>query len=292
MTAKLQSIIAWRSNENNAAKSRCRSIPAKAVLLTSMNAGFVETIRLQVQGMQIGNSWTNCLDAVYVVLCLDKPSVQLCKEIGVLHCVKLPFAMVLPFSDYAEDAYHYITWLKHSFMYVALKTMDQAILVDSDIVVFKNPFDQVPYGRDEKGVDFPFEYDIMYQRELGRGRGCNGTINTGVYYLRNTSATHRFFACMFTSKQKLVEEGTFEDLEQGYAQTCKNAAEMSSCVFNANKFISRAHGHNNRDGNRPIGEVFTYHAAGGTRGYSHKLVRMRNFIKDFKQNPKKKIQNF
>jgi len=288
----LLEINAKREIQGMQNSTSCGYLPKKAVILTPMNAGFIDSIRYQKLGMEAGESWSNCLDQVYVVVCLDSQAVKLCRAENITYCVEQPFPQLLPFSEYGKDAYQYLTWLKHTFIFEALKTMENVFFFDSDIVIFKNPFGEAQYGRDEKGKQFPFEYDFLFQRGFGRGKGCHGTVNSGMMHFRNTTAVYRFFDCLWKEKAEVVRKFTFYDLEQGYVQKCKPISNMTSCVLDADKFIHVSHSARNHDPKAPLKDVIAFHAAGGKRGYKYKIQRMAKIVGDYKANSQNRISTY
>jgi len=106
----------------------------------------------------------------------------------------------------------YYTWLKHELMYEALQIANEIFFFDADVVIFRNPWPEVTYGRDETGVRIKGEYDIMYQRERGmRVINCGGSVNSGQLYInknRNKTLIKQYFQLLYERKYKIIYDSS------------------------------------------------------------------------------------
>ena len=94
---------------------------------------------------------------------------------------------------YQKNSYNYIVWVKYEMFVEALMVAKEAFYFDADVMVFSNPFKHT-YGRNEHSKRIRGEYEVMYQRERGmRELGCGGSVNGGLFYLRNSTAMHEKF---------------------------------------------------------------------------------------------------
>lgn len=263
-------------------------LPPSAAILVYSNAGLFPFILLQKKAMMIGGSY-ECLNKILIVLCMDLKALELCKQNNFHNClpIKLPFDT--PLSEYAIGVYHFMTWVKHLFLYEAIKELDEVFLFDSDVLIFKNPFEETRFGRHETGERFLFNYDIRYQRDLGRGSGCKGNSNSGQIWVRNRTRTQDYFHCMM-SKKDLVRIGN--ELDQHYVHQCAVSTNTFRCVLDPNTFTHKAHRSVNHNPRSLLRNIVTYHAAGGQRGSKHKIVRMERIIEAYQNEPNAVIGTF
>jgi hypothetical protein len=75
----------------------------------------------------------------------------------------------LPEADFAKGPYYYLTYLKHELIYEALKVADEVFFFDVDVILLRNPWIEVQYGRDGQGNRISGPYDLQWQRENGQG---------------------------------------------------------------------------------------------------------------------------
>jgi hypothetical protein len=75
----------------------------------------------------------------------------------------------LPGGEYRKGPYFFFTYLKHELMYEALKVADEVFYFDIDVLLLRNPWVEVQYGRDEVGNRIPGPYDLQWQREIDEG---------------------------------------------------------------------------------------------------------------------------
>lgn len=256
--------------------SSCHDIPPSSVIVVYVNEGLIPFVLLQKKSMVIGGVF-DCLKKIFVVVCLDPIAFKLCKENHFDHCVQVNLPISLPRSEFAEGAYHFLTWIKQELMYEALKVVNEVFLFDADVLIFKNPFHETRIGRHDNGTTFPFLYDIRYQRNNGRGRGCAGTVNSGQVWLRNTTTIQRYFTCVL----KMKEQARLEVPEQEFSTACAEEINVSRCVLNPNTFTMSAHTGFNRDTSSKLRHIVTYHSCGGQRGLDNKVHRMNAVMKAY-----------
>jgi hypothetical protein len=137
---------AARRIRNGASNAICDIPPASAIIVYA-NEGLFPFILFQKQAMEIGGSFA-CLRNVLLVVCLDSGSFEACKANGFQHCTHLHLPLFMPRSEYAQGAYHYMTWIKHELMFESLKELDEVFLFDADVIFFKNPFPETRVGHD------------------------------------------------------------------------------------------------------------------------------------------------
>eukprot|EP00601_Ochromonadales_sp_CCMP2298_P012379 CAMPEP_0173263318 /NCGR_PEP_ID=MMETSP1142-20121109/27295_1 /TAXON_ID=483371 /ORGANISM="non described non described, Strain CCMP2298" /LENGTH=293 /DNA_ID=CAMNT_0014198617 /DNA_START=215 /DNA_END=1096 /DNA_ORIENTATION=- len=269
--------------------SKCGFIPPQSVILTYSNGGMFDFVLLQQKAMQVGGSF-DCLREIMVVICTDAEALRLCRGGGFRHCAELRFSMATPRSEYATQAYHYMTYLKHPLARNALNYMKEIFIFDSDVLVFKNPFPETREGRAEPtGKPFPTEeFEIKFQRLGGRGPACHGTVNSGQMWFRNTTGVLAFFDQMEGAKAEIkvgmkLEQDIMERLVRN------DGLNLTRCVLNPNKFLARGFSSRNYDGSKLLAEVVTYHAAGGKRGLHWKTKRMNKILNDYPVSPKTRI---
>jgi hypothetical protein len=54
-------------------------------------------------------------------------------------------------------------------MYEALKYCERIFYFDADVIILRNPWIDIKYGRDEQNNRFLKDYDLEFQRDRGRG---------------------------------------------------------------------------------------------------------------------------
>lgn len=90
-------------------------------------------------------------------------------------------------------------------MHEALKVVNEVFFFDVDTLILRNPWIHTQFGRNEQGQQLDGPYEIMYQRDRGRGPSCSGSVNTGQVYLRNTTKVQVYLARMLEMKATIIK---------------------------------------------------------------------------------------
>ena len=220
---------------------------------------------------------------------------EMCKKHDVINCAELTLPPVPP-SDYGRGAYSYMTWMKQDLLRESLSVVNEVLFFDADILVMRNPWPYTQTGREMNGTRIKESYgtyDIMYSRDRGHGLDCSGTINTGIIYARNTSATRELFGIMDGYKDVIVEGKN--GYHQAHFQTAKpQVKDLISCCLDPNLFLTQCSGKSAFDNtkyigpNTPLRDVVAYHTA-CVSGEHKKADKMKAFLYQVKTSPAKKI---
>ena len=161
----------------NLSKSDECAMPPSSIMFSYTSHYTMDLIVLQHKAME---SWglIDCLESRFVTACLDAKCMAMCSSRKIPNCCLLHMAE-LPGSDFGKNAYKYFTYLKHELMFEALKVVEEVFFFDADTVIFRNPWVETQFGRNEQGQKFPSSYDIQYQRDRGRSLSCSGSVNSG-----------------------------------------------------------------------------------------------------------------
>eukprot|EP01034_Spumella_vulgaris_P026391 gene26391-32965_t len=188
----------------------------------------------------------------------------------------------MPVSDFGKGVYTYFTWIKHELMAEALKVVGEVFFFDADVVLFRNPWIETTYGRHENGSHIYQPYDLMWQRDRGRGPSCGGSVNSGQMYVRNSTRSQQYFYNMFEVKGIILQGGN--GLDQDFVHNATTGTNMTYCalsgtlftthcliVFGNIQFIDR---------NTPLNKMISYHTAcvEGLQNKKNKLSHMLNGV--------------
>ena len=247
------------------------SIPADAIMFTCLNNRMFDLVLLQRKAMEIGNV-RKCLESRFITICLDRKCVELCHNNSIPHCIRINLPRIQP-SDFGGKSYSYITWIKQEFMYEATKVAQQIFFFDADVIILRNPWLEISYGRDEKtGQRISGPYDIQYQRERGiRERGCGGSVNTGQMYIRNSSAIQSYFHKLFEKKYDIIV--TRKRLEQEFVGDL--VSMLKYCTLPSKYFFG--HCIYSRDYGAVLSEIIAYHTS-CVSGLARKKTLLLSFI--------------
>jgi hypothetical protein len=114
---------------------------------------------------------------------------------------------------------------------------------------------------------------------MGRGNGCNGTVNSGQLWIRKSAETDLYFKCMFESKDEIRKAN---QLDQYFALVCSaKYLKPVRCALDPNRFIHKAHQSANHDAKSPLKQIVSFHAAGGERGISFKITRIADIMRAY-----------
>lgn len=139
--------------------------PPKTVIFTYSTHYTRELILLQHQALDT-SGLRSCLEEIWVTLCLDKKCVQYCEENNIQNVALVEIGpkssnsgtmTELPPSDFNKGEYRFLTYLKQELFYEALQVADHFFFLDVDCLLFKNPFVEIQYGRDELGHRIVFD---------------------------------------------------------------------------------------------------------------------------------------
>eukprot|EP00597_Dinobryon_sp_UTEXLB2267_P004640 CAMPEP_0170068148 /NCGR_PEP_ID=MMETSP0019_2-20121128/7220_1 /TAXON_ID=98059 /ORGANISM="Dinobryon sp., Strain UTEXLB2267" /LENGTH=193 /DNA_ID=CAMNT_0010275697 /DNA_START=382 /DNA_END=959 /DNA_ORIENTATION=+ len=183
----------------------------------------------------------------------------------------------IPYVEFAGGVeYFYLTWLKYELSFLALDYANEVFYLDADVLLRKNPFEEVLFGRQANGKRIPGEYDVMYQRERGmKELGCGGSVNGGLLYFRNsTQMREKFIPAMLAQRVEIVNGKGRSDQEimgdfVGLVRFCT----LPVALFTGHCAGSRSQG---RDIPDPAA-VITYHTNCVT-GLKAKVANIRSFL--------------
>eukprot|EP01041_Mallomonas_annulata_P010094 gene10094-21031_t len=191
------------ANSSTLPSTAC-AIPNKAIMFSYTNHHTFYMIDMQHRAMDIHHE-RGCLEKRYITVCLDRKCMTMCDSNKIFNCVLLKFPKT-NMGNFGNNIYHYMTWLKHELMFQALQVADELFFFDADVLLFKNPFPGIKFGRDKNGGIIEDIYDIQYQRERGmKERGCGGSVNSGQMYLRNSTSIQHYFKLLFQRKIEILE---------------------------------------------------------------------------------------
>lgn len=239
----------------------------------------------------------DCLQSRFVLACLDTGCMERCQEHNVPNCAELTLPPVPP-SDYGEGAYSYMTWMKQDLLKESLSVVNEVLFFDADVLVMRNPWPHTQMGRMYNGTRIKESfgtYDIMYSRDRGSGLDCAGTINTGIIYARNTSATRELFGRMEEMKGDVIEGK--DGYHQAHFQAVRpKVKDLRACSLDPNRFLNQCSAKSSFNNVRYIGpttplrQVIAYHTA-CVAGEQRKVSRMKSFLNQVQTSPTKTISD-
>jgi hypothetical protein len=262
------------------------SIPDGAFIFTLSNQHMMPLLTLRHTIMKKAGV-LDCLRKRFITVCLDKECLAMCKTNGLPNCMH----MVIPetplsgfgtaASAYQKNSYNYIVWVKYEMFVEALKVTEEFFYFDADVMVFKNPFPDTRYGRDNTGAKIEGRYDIMYQRERGmKERGCGGSVNGGLYWLRNSTALHeRFFPAFMKHREEIINlTGRLDqDIIGDYVRLVR------FCTLPTNRFMGHCISSQDQYG-YSIADMVTFHT-NCVAGMEAKINAIRDFAHAYFGHP-------
>lgn len=252
-------------------------IPKSGIIFSYSNHHLFPLVRLQYRAMKCGGQF-DCLNQRFLTVCLDIKCHALCKQHNITNCIQLdiPETPLVGFGKGSKQdkyAYNFLTWLKYDMLKTALLyAAEQVFYFDADVILLRNPWPEVGYGRDKSGNVIKGTYDIMYQRERGMTvRDCGGSVNGGMIYMLNSSELHsRFFPKFYTHREGIINgtDRSDQDVIGDYVGL------MRYCTFS----VGRVLGHCpwSQDAYAPASGVVTYHTncVSGLKNKIHLHERM------------------
>lgn len=126
-------------------------MPKSSIMFTYANHHVMDLIIFQHKAMEAHNL-RHCLESRFVTACFDAKCMRVCKHANIPNCVLIttPNPM-MPASDFREGFYYWFTYIKHELMVEALKVVDEIFFFDADVMLFRNPWFETTYGRDDNG---------------------------------------------------------------------------------------------------------------------------------------------
>lgn len=236
-------------------------IPQRSIAFSYANKHVFDFILLQRSAMD-AHGMRSCIEKRFITICLDAKCLQMCGDHNITNCVALnlppvPYTQHSSYKNkYTKNSYSFVTWLKHELMLKSFSLVDEVMYFDADVLVLNNPWPETRFGRDERGKKVEQTYDIMYQRERGIGYvNCGGSANSGVVWVRNSSAVREVYApAMFAVREDIMEDRVLDQDIMG-----QNASKkpLRYCTLPARKFF--AHCVWSHDRSAPLSETITYH---------------------------------
>jgi hypothetical protein len=261
-------------------------VPDGAFIFTLSNHHLLPLLTLRHQIMTKAGS-LQCIKKRFITVCLDKKCLELCSSNHLPNCVLLMIPET-PYGEvgnkataYTKNAYNYIVWVKYEMFVEALFVANEFFYMDADVMLFRNPFPDTRFGRNSMGKQIEGEYDIMYQRERGvKERGCGGSINGGLFWLRNTTVLHEdFFPALIKHREEIINfTGRLDQEVIGDYVRLVRYCTLPTARFMGHCFSSRDHyGYNVKD-------VVTYHTNCLT-GLHNKVNAIHDFCHKYFGHP-------
>lgn len=225
----------------------------------------------------------DCLRKRFITVCVDKKCLEMCKSHDLPNCIHMVIPEI-PYgefgnkaSKYTAHAYMYILWVKYEMYVEALFEANEFFYFDADVMVFRNPFPDTRFGRDANGRQVEGTYDIMYQRERGmKERGCGGSVNGGLYWLRNATDLHtKFFPAFFKHREEIINlTGRLDqDIIGDYVRlvrycTLPVARFMGHCITSQDQYGFK------------VRDMVTYHT-NCVAGMANKIAAIKDFARSY-----------
>lgn len=237
------------------------SVPDGAVIFTLSNYHTFPLLQMRQDIMTKAGILT-CLQQRFITVCLDKKCLEMCENGGFTNCVQLivPETVYGGFgvktTAYQKNSYNYIVWVKYEMFVEALMVANEVFYFDADVMVYANPFPHAQNGRDQMGRPIPGPYELMYQRERGmKERGCGGSVNGGLFYLRNSTNMHaKFLPAILKHREDIINlPGRLDqDIVGDYVRLVKY------CTLPVNRFMGFCISSQDANGYNPK-EIVTFH---------------------------------
>jgi hypothetical protein len=242
------------------------ALPHDAVIFTCVNRHFLALMYAFLKATEINNI-RNCLLSQLVVLCMDDECARMCKRESIPLCPVINLPAKLGDGTYGKESYNFLTYFKHELISQALNVVQHVLFVDLDVLLLYNPWYEILYPYDKQaGKRIVSPYDLRYQREIGREESCEGSINTGVLYLKNSTAAHFLLKSIMGYKNTIVRlrRGTEQKFVNRIIRTIPDL-NIKACALPATRFTSRCLIYNEDiqylDGYRyTAGDIITFHA--------------------------------
>lgn len=217
-----------------------------------------------------------CIQSLVITICLDARCLELCATNNIPNCLLLEMPKI-PYVEFAGGfEYFYLTWLKYELAFSALDYANEVFYLDADVLLRRNPFGEVKFGRDAKGKKEPGEFDVMYQRERGmKELGCGGSVNGGLLYFRNSTQLRQLFIPkMLSHKEEIINGKGRSDQEimgdyVGKVRFCTLPVKLFTGHCMGSQFLGRSI--------PQPSEVITYHTNCVT-GLKAKIANMKQFL--------------
>lgn len=253
-------------------------IPNSAVVFTLSNHHLFPLLALRHRIMDKANI-TYCQQQRFITVCLDRKCLSQCENSGFMNCVylKVPETVYSEFgrkdTAYQKNSYNYIVWVKYEMFVEALMVANEVFYFDADVMLFGNPYPEAQFGRDETGKKIPGPYEVMYQRERGmKELGCGGSVNGGLFYLRNSTGMHeRFLPTILKHRADIINlTGRLDqDIVGDYVRLVKY------CTLPVNRFMGYCVPSQDANGYDPK-QIVTFHT-NCVSGMHNKMDTIRNF---------------
>lgn len=257
-------------------------IPKYAIAFTYGNHQVFPYVVLQHRSMEVhGKSVKDCIGKRFIHICFDEKCIELCSLHNIRNCVRLVLPE-LPLSDFAQGTYHYFTWIKHELIYEALKVATQVFYFDLDVILLRNPWPEIRYGRDRKGNTYAANYDAMWQKERGlKQKDCGGSVNSGQLYFKNTTAVRDYFHLLFMNKSDIVIGGNILDQDFVGMHITREELQISYCTLAIDKFLGHCQASHSR--NALIKKVVSYHTT-CLGSFNTKYSTLKRFLEYAEKN--------
>lgn len=263
------------------------AFPRSSVMIAYSSHYTTPFIEAQHRAMET-SGLRSCLESRFVTACLDSKCMQFCNASNIPHCVLIDFKE-LPPSDFNKGEYRFFTFFKHELLYEALKFAEHVFFFDADVAIFKNPFVETQFGRDEDGNRILAPYDLMFQRDRGRGPSCAGSVNSGQIYLRNSSAVRLYLHYMHEMKPVIIEGK--HGLDQDFVQNASQTAGLRSCSLHPTLYTAHCYqifgNIRYMDHGQPVKKLVTYHTSckDGLNSKLALLSRVTHAVKEKSSQP-------
>lgn len=261
--------------------------PEGAVMITYTSHYTTPFVEAQHHAME-SSGLRECLESRFITACLDTKCIDFCKSSHIPNCVLIDFHD-LPPSDFNKGEYRFFTYFKHELIYETLKYASHVFFFDADVVLFKNPFIEIQYGRDNDGKRLDGPYDLMFQRDRGRGPSCAGSVNSGQLYLRNSTAVQQYLANMRSMKDIIL--GGKNGLDQDFVANASESAGLKTCTLHPTLYTAHCYqifgNIRYMDHGLPVKNIITYHTScqDGLHGKLGLLNRVAGAVKSQSSSP-------
>ena len=248
MHGVLTRLLAGSDSPTLPCRSLNETIPPSTVMFTYSNHEGFDMVLMQQESMDFWKpGLKNCLNTIFLVICVDAKCFEKCKEQSGINCALVDYSKTM---DQLPRIYHYffLCYIKHHLMDSILMTRNDISAIfffDADVLIFRNPLSNLgDLNEQENAYVSDISHDLLFQEECGFGsltmkclaKGKND-VNSGQLYLRKSEKVAAYFDYIKSRKEQIIFPKP-QVLDQQFILPAAQHAGMTLCGMNRYHYTS------------------------------------------------------
>jgi len=258
---RLSTVRPISTTEMIAAMAQVSSASDDTIIVTAVNSHLFDLLLLRRKALEL--NYQRHVELLSFIVCLDRPCVLLCRRHNVPNCHFTEQYQHTKKSGMFTKEYIRINYEKFQILEHALTVSKNALLLDTDVLLFRNPWPHI----------LRTGHAVHWQHE-GRADGqCNVTDarygpNGGVLYVSQNATS--FFSAFYQYEDIIMHAQFMNETDQAFILPAVLDSGTDGCPLDSTLFVGKCQ--YGRDRRANFRSIISFHATCTAHRRKHRVL--------------------